>query len=113
CGEWMYPALVLGHPVERFWDWMDKDEAERLRFWLGADTRAWVEQRLARGQVAVVQVHRIATMAHALVLLERQGDAGVLLMDPLYGHVVESWDWFLSIGPGNHGCHHVEGWYSE
>lgn len=111
--EGMYPSLVLGHAKpQRFWQFYDSDEAEQRRFWLGPGTRPWVEQHLAAGHLALVQLHRIPTMAHAVVLLEARGDEGVFLMDPIYGHVVESWDWFLGIGPGNHGCHHVEGWYS-
>ncbi len=111
CGEWMYPSLVLGIPTERFWQWYEVDEAEQRRFWLGQETRPWVERHLAAGELAIVQLHRIPTMAHAVVLLEARGDEGVFLMDPIYGHIVEPWEWFLGIGPGNHGCHHVEGWY--
>lgn len=111
--EGMYPQMILGHAILRFWKSLgDHDEAERLRYWLGPGTREWVEQHLAAGQIGLVQVHRIATMAHAVVLLEARGDAGVFLMDPIYGHIIEPWDWFLGIGPGNHGCHHIEGWYS-
>lgn len=111
--EFSYPQ-TLGHPVTCFWDALKRgDDAEQRRYWLGEGTREWVEDWLARGYLAVVQVHRIPTMAHALVLLESQGDSGVLLMDPIYGHITEPWDWFLSIGPGHHGAHHVEGWYQR
>lgn len=111
-GEWVYPKYVLGVSMSRFWDYEKSDPDECKRFWLGPDTRPWVEQRLATGALAIVHLHRIPTMTHAVVLLEARGDAGVYLMDPIFGHVVESWDWFLGIGPGNHGCHHVEGWFT-
>lgn len=110
--EGMYPSLYCGLKLERYWDYLHKDEEERLRYWLGPGTRSWVEKHLVSGQISVVIVERVSTMAHALVLLESRGDEGALVMDPLYGHCVESWDWLLSIGPGNHGCHHIDGWYS-
>jgi hypothetical protein len=110
--EGVFPSLHCGLALERYWDYVDKDEEERRRYWLGPGTRPWVEKHLAQGQISAVIVERVVGLAHALVLLESRGDAGVLVMDPLYGHRIDTWEWFLSIGPGNHGCHHIDGWYS-
>lgn len=109
--EGMFPKVRCNLSIERFWDYIDKDEEERKRYWLGPDTRQWVEQHLASDQIALVVVERVTGMAHMVVLLESRGDEGVYLMDPLYGHCVESWEWFLSIGAGKHGAHHIDGWY--
>lgn len=111
--EGIFPSLRCGLALERYWDYVDKDDGERRRYWLGPGMRQWVEKHLASGQISVVIVERIPTMAHALVLLESRQDEGAFVMDPLYGHRVESWEWFLSVGPGHHGCHHINGWYSE
>lgn len=110
--EGMFPRRQCGLALERDWDYVEKDEDERRRYWLGPGTRLWVEEHLDCGQLSVVIVERVVGLAHALVLLESQGEKGVLVMDPLYGHRVDTWEWFLSIGPGAHGCHHIDGWYS-
>lgn len=110
--EGMFPVLTCGLALDRAWLYRGIDEAERRRFWLGPGTRPWVEEHLAAGQIGVAIVERRAGHAHALVVLESRGEDGVLVMDPLYGHQVDSWEWFLSIGPGQHGCHHLDGWYS-
>ena len=89
--------------------WNFEDEDERRRWWLGPGTREWVERHLADGWIADVRVHRVSHMTHAVVLLDAF-EEGVLLMDPVYGHVIEPWDWFLGIGPGTYGCHRVEYW---
>jgi hypothetical protein len=49
-------------------------------------------------------------------------------MDPVFGHIIESWDWFLGPGPkaeapewpGSaqdgrpwYGCHFIESWYRK
>lgn len=109
--EGMFPVVRFGAKIERHWNYED-DRNEWRRYWLGPGTRSWVEKHLTSGQISVIIVERIPAIAHALVLLESKGDEGVLVMDPLYGHRIESWDWFLSIGPGNHGCHHIDGWFS-
>jgi hypothetical protein len=106
--EDFYVHRVYGVPLIRWWDYQG-DEIERQKFWLGPDQRQWFTERL-RGHIAHVEVFRIPTMGHAVVALEAR-DEGVLLMDPIYGHVVEPWDWFLSIGAGNHGCHYVAAFY--
>lgn len=111
--EGMFPSLRCDLELERYWDYVNKDEEERRRYWLGSGVRSWVERHLAQGQISVVIVERVPGLAHALVLLESRGDEGVFVMDPLYGHRLDTWEWFLSIGPGNHGCHHIDGWYSK
>lgn len=111
--EGMFPELQCGLQQERFWHYLRLSKEERLLFWLGPGTRPWVEQHFDKGQIGLVTVERVKGIAHAIVALESRGDDGVYIMDPLYGHRVESWDWFLGIGPGTHGCHHIEGWYSR
>ena len=115
--ESAYIHHVLGAQWRRFWD-VFGDEPARKVFWLGPGTQGWVRDWLARGWIAQACVHRIADMGHAVVLLGATDD-GVLLMDPIYGHVTEPWDWFL--GPGarrddepftpNRCCHFIEAWY--
>lgn len=88
---------------------MQKPAHDRLagrlyhHWWMGPDQREWVASLL---DVAVCLVHllRIPTMHHSVVALEAHDD-GVLLMDPIYGHVVEPWDWFLGPGAGNQNAH--------
>lgn len=109
--EGMFPHVRCGLDLERAWRYRGQDEEEWRRYWLGPGTRSWVEKHLASGQIGLVLVERVVGLAHALVVLESCGDEGVLVMDPLYGHKTEDWKWFLSIGPGQHGCHHIDGWY--
>jgi len=101
--------VALGAEVRRFWD-VYGDEPERGKFWMGPDAEGWVRDWLAGGWIGHASVYRIPAMGHAVAVLEAR-DEGVLLMDPIYGHVVEPWDWFLGIGPGKHGCHHIGAWY--
>lgn len=107
-----YPEEVCG--LEMLPYWRDMDEAHHFndRWWLGPSQRAWVEQMLADGWIAYAHVMRSTVMSHAVTLLEARGDAGVFMMDPVHGPVVESWKWFLSSGP-HHGnwCHRIEAWY--
>lgn len=98
-----------GVETRRWWDDRD-DEDERRRWWLGPGGREWVQRWIRDGWIGYVHIHRIAEMSHAVVLLDAT-DEGALLMDPIYGHVVEPWDWFLGDGPGNHGAHHIQGWH--
>ena len=125
--ETYHAGAVLGAEVRRFWDVFD-DEPARKIFWLGPGAEDWVRGWLADGWIAQIAVHRIPEMGHAAVLLEASDD-GVLLMDPIFGHMTEPWGWFL--GPGTrdgrgrdgdwygsapdgrkfYGCHYVEGWY--
>ena len=111
--EGMFPVVSFGVKLERFWNYLEDDQDEMQRFWLGQGTREWVEKHLTQGQIGLVIVERVAGKAHALVALESRGDKGIFVMDPLYGHRVDTWEWFLSIGPGNHGAHHIDGWYSH
>jgi len=115
--ETAYVHDVLGAQWRRFWD-VFADEPARKVFWLGPGTQGWVRDWLGRGWIAQACVHRIPGMGHAVVLLEARDD-GVLLMDPIYGHVTEPWDWFLGPGarrddepftPGR-CCHFIEAWY--
>lgn len=111
--EAMLPLLNCGLQMRRHWNHYNEDQEEWQRYWLGPATRSWVEQHLSEGWIGLVIVERVTGKAHALVVLERRGDEGVLVMDPLYGHRIDSWEWFLSIGPGHHGCHHIDGWYKS
>ena len=108
--EGMLPKKRFAIAIDRYWDFV-YDEPERQRYWLGPDQRVWVESHLAAGEIGLVCVERTAGRAHQLVVLESRGDAGVLVMDPLYGHRIESWQWFLSVGPSQRGCHRIDGWY--
>lgn len=105
-----YIPAVLHYPVELWWQHKDND-AERRLWWLGANARPWVEARIADGQVALVIVERVPGRAHAVALLDTEGEHGVFIMDPLYGHRTESWNWFLGLGAARHGAHFVAGWY--
>jgi hypothetical protein len=111
-----YASVALGAEMRTFWDACTDDTtsmAENLkrgRFWMGPGSEEWVRSWLADGWIAHVEVMRISAFGHAVVLLDAS-DEGVLLMDPLYGHVIEPWDWFLGSGAGTHGAHHVAGWY--
>jgi hypothetical protein len=124
--EAYYVTAELGAETRRFWD-VYGDEPARKTFWLGPGTEEWVRDWLADEWIAQLNVHRVPEMGHAVVLLE--ADAyGVLLMDPIYGHITEPWGWFLGPGvragcdgwPGSapdgrafYGCHHIEGWYRK
>lgn len=108
--ESSFPGERLPIKSDHWWHYKLPDDY-RL-FWLGKEQRGWVEQHLAQGQLAIVCIHRIPEMGHIVVLLESD-ETGVLLADPVSGHVRENWDWFLGIGPGTHGCHRIEGWYSR
>jgi hypothetical protein len=115
--ETAYARRVLGAEMRTFWD-VYGDEPARKVFWLGPGTEGWLRAWLADGWIAQVMLHRIPEMGHAVVVLNARDD-GVLLMDPIYGHVTEPWGWFL--GPGARGngepfdpqrcCHFIEGWY--
>ena len=72
---------------------------------MGPGGEAWVRGWLADGWIGYATVFRVPDMGHAVAVLGA-GDDGVLLMDPLSGHVTEPWDWFLGIGPGRYGCHY-------
>jgi hypothetical protein len=109
--EGMFPVVSFGTRLERFWDYIDSDETEKRRFWLGPDTREWVESHLAQGKFGLAIVERVPQKAHALVVLESKGDRGVFVMDPLDGHRIDTWEWFLSVGAGHHGAHRIDGWY--
>lgn len=116
CHETQYARRVIGAEMRTFWDeekvvsLVTSPEERRRWFWLGPGLRGWVTGWLFTGWIAQVMLHRIPEMGHAAVVLGCS-DEGVLLMDPIYGHVTESWDWFLGIGAGTHGCHFIEGWY--
>ena len=108
---WMersFPEKRLSVQAEYYWHY--KQPADYQRFWLGLSQRVWVEQHFIDGQIALVCVHRVSEMGHIVVLLEADS-SGVLLADPIAGHVRETWEWLLGIGPGMYGCHRVEGWY--
>lgn len=98
----------VGLARETFWQ-KEPDMTEVRRFWLGPTAKDWVAEHLNSGAIGLVQVNRISTMAHALVALGAT-ETGVFVMDPIYGHKVEPWDWFLGSGPGTHGAHHIECW---
>lgn len=124
--EAYYARYVLGADYRTFWD-VFRDEPARKIFWLGPAAEQFVREWTADGWIAGLCLHRIAEMGHAAVLLEASDD-GVLLMDPIYGHITEPWSWFLGPGPragrseqewpgraadgrAFHGCHFIEGWY--
>lgn len=121
--ETMYAHLALGAEMHHWGIY--GDAPERKIFWTGPKALGWVRGWLADGWIAQVLVHRKAEMAHAVVLLEASDD-GVLLMDPVFGHITEPWGWFLGPGPKAecadwpgiapdgrpfYGCHFIEGWY--
>lgn len=122
--ESRYPQRVLGAEMRTFSD--VRDESRRKRYWLGPDLQGWLTGVLFCGWRGIAQVNRIQPMGHAVTVLAA-GPDGVLLMDPIYGHVTESWDWFLGPGPKDgradwpgtapdgrewFGAHYIEGWYA-
>lgn len=125
-GEVHYADLALGAEMRHFWDaGREGGEEARRPFWLGPRYRPWVRRHLEGGWIAQVLLNRVPGMGHAAVMLECAA-GGVLLMDPVYGHVTEPWEWLLGPGgrtghgdwPGSapdgrpfYGCHFVEGWY--
>jgi hypothetical protein len=101
------------------------DSPERKIFWQGPRAKEWTRGWLQDGWIAAVCLHRIAELGHVAAALDCT-DAGVHLMDPIYGHITEPWGWFLGPGPkaecdnwpgsapdgrAFHGCHFIEGWY--
>lgn len=106
-----YVERALGAETRKWWEDKDDDERRR-RWWLGPNGREWVQSWIDDGWIGYAYVHRISDMAHAVVLLDAS-DEGVLLMDPVYGHVIEPWDWFLGIGAGTYGCHRVTPWHRK
>ena len=107
--ETAYPRDVTGAETRSFTDDI-YDQAGRARYYMGPGGEEWVRGWLADGWIGYANVFRIPDMAHAVAVLEGSDD-GVLLMDPLSGHVTEPWEWFLGIGPGRYGCHYIESWY--
>lgn len=107
--ETAYPRDVTGARMQTFAS-LELSTAERAEYYMGPGREAWVRRWLADGWIGYATVFRVPGMAHAVAVLGA-GDDGVLLMDPLSGHVTEPWDWFLGIGPGRYGCHYVESWY--
>lgn len=116
--ETRYAPNVLGAEIFTFNDHYNERGSHRI-WWLGkgeypdaehSAARFWVQGVLLSGWIAQAAVHRVPHMQHAVVLLDADDD-GVVLMDPISGHVREPWDWFLGIGPGKYGCHFIEGWY--
>jgi hypothetical protein len=111
-----YAAGALAAEARTFWDELtDKtasmaDSLKHGKFWMGPGTAEWVRSWLAGGWIAHVEVMRIPAMGHAVALLDASDD-GVLLMDPIHGHVIEPWNWFLGAGPGMPGAHHIAAWY--
>ena len=124
--EAMYPRDELGARMLRHWD-VHGDSPERKVFWMGPHAEQWVRGWLEGGWIASVMLHRISGMGHGAAVLGCS-DEGVLLMDPLYGHIIEPWGWFLGPGPkaecdvwpaaapdgrAFYGCHYIEGWYRK
>lgn len=103
-----YPEEV-GITIDGYWHHKGK---EFERFWLGAEQKAWVQEHLAQGDLAIVMGERVADMGHVVVLLEAN-ETGVLLADPADGQVRETWEWFSGSGAGTHGCHRVQAWYRQ
>ena len=97
--EAAYAREVLGADTLDPWQ-AEREGGEEARrpFWLGPRCRPWVEGHLDGGRIAQVMVNRIAGMGHAAAVLGHSAE-GVLLMDPIYGHVTEPWEWFLGPGP--------------
>jgi hypothetical protein len=113
-----YAADALGAEIRTFWDERANpgepmaDALRRGKFWMGPGTAEWVRSWLADGWIAHVEVHRVGAFGHAVALLDASDD-GVLLMEPLSGHITEPWDWFLGSGPGTPGAHYIAGWYRK
>lgn len=99
---------TLGIAMDCYWRY--EDEQRWKQFWLGVEQKAWVQQRLAQGYLALAAVHRVPEMGHIVVLLDAD-ETGVLLADPALGHVCETWEWFLGTGARKPGCHRIDGWY--
>lgn len=110
--EASFPSERLSVRAEHWWHYKLDRVAIYQRFWMGAAQRGWVEQHLVAQQIALASIHRVPEMGHIVVLLEA-GETSVLLADPIHGHVRETWEWFLSTGPGGDLCHRIEGWYSR
>ena len=108
--EERYSQRVLGAEIRTYAD--EYGEATFKSWWLGPGTDGWIRDWLSAGWIAHATVHRIPDFGHAVAVLGAAAE-GVLLMDPLCGHVVEPWEWFLGIGPGKHGCHRIDGWYRK
>ncbi len=110
-----FPVERYGLKRESFWDYTQNIDDKELwrttgaRFYLGGDARRWFTEKLA-GRLALVNVYRAYPTYHMLVALEA-GEGGVIVMDPLFGHRVETWDWFLGSGPGTNTAHNVAGFY--
>lgn len=107
--ETAYPRDVTGAQTRTFAS-LDVTATERAEYYMGPGREGWVRRWLEGGWIGYATVFRIPGMAHAVAVLGG-GDDGVLLMDPLSGHVTEPWEWFLGIGPGRYGCHYIESWY--
>jgi LmbE family N-acetylglucosaminyl deacetylase len=122
--ETAYARDVLGAEFRTHWTEY-RDSPDRKIFWQGPAAREWTRGWLEDGWIAAVCLRRIAEMDHAAAVLGCS-DEGVLLMDPVYGHITEPWGWFLGPGPKAgradwpgtapdgrvfHGCHFIEGWY--
>ena len=123
--ESRYAERVLGAGFKGWADFEHDSPAHTL-FWLGPQGREWLTGWLEDGWVGQVMLNRIPDAGHAAVVLGASDD-GVLLMDPIYGHITEPWGWFLGPGgrngnretwPGSapdgrpfYGCHFIEGWY--
>ena len=107
--ETAYPRDVTGAQARSFTG-LDLTQSGRAAYYMGPGGEDWVRRWLADGWIGYGCVYRIPGMAHAVAVLGADDD-GVLLMDPLSGHVTEPWEWFLGIGPGKYGCHYIEAWY--
>jgi hypothetical protein len=109
--EERYLQQAPGIETRSWWDDLHDDEA-RPRWWLGPEGREWLESWLADGWLGLSHVHRTERMTHAVVVLDAS-ERDVLLMDPIFGHIVEPWDWFLGIGLGSYGCHRICSWHRK
>lgn len=113
-----FPEDVCGLEMYPFWrDKTPEPERDYRRWWLGPSQRSWVEQMLADGWLARIDVMRVREMAHACVVLESRGNDGALIFDPAKGVIIEPWDWLLGPGPhykdadGYGMAHRIEAWY--
>jgi hypothetical protein len=105
-----YCHRVLGAEIRTYAD--EPDEERSKTWWLGPGTEEWVRSYVDDGWIGHATVWRIPDIGHSVALLGA-ADAGVLLMDPIYGHIIEPWGWFLGIGSGKHGCHRIDAWYRK
>lgn len=84
------------------------------RWFLGMDTLSWVVDRLNHGMIALVEIERVRGFRHCVVLVEARPEGG-LVMDPLTGYVVDSWDYLLGWGWGKAPFyatnHRIRDWY--